>query len=347
MTDQKILVTGVTGYLASWIVKDLLEKGYAVHGTIRNLKDEKKVAHLKKIEESTRGKLNLFEADLLLEGSFEKAMKDCSIVIHTASPFKVSGVKNPINELIKPALDGTKNVLEQVNKTQSVSRVVLTSSVVAIYGDAIELKQANVEAFDESMWNATSNEDHQPYPYSKTVAEKEAWKIHDAQDRWSMVVINPGFIMGPSLTKYTQSTSFEIMSGMGNGEFKMGVPALNFGIVDVRDVAEAHVKAAIDSSICGRNILVNTAMDMLEMSNVLKMNITGKDYPFPKSRLPKFLIWLVGPSQGFSRTFVKKNVGIPIKFNNEKSIRDIGISYRPVEDTLTEHFQQLIDDELI
>jgi len=137
------------------------------------------------------------------------------------------------------------------------------------------------------------------------------------------------------------------MSGMGNGEFKMGVPALNFGIVDVRDVAQAHVKTALDSGISGRNILVNTSMDMLEMANVLRKNITDKDYPFPKSRLPKFLIWLVGPSQGFSRTFVKKNVGIPIKFNNEKSVRDIGITYRPVEDTLTEHFKQLVDDELI
>jgi nucleoside-diphosphate-sugar epimerase len=347
MTDKKILVTGVTGYLASWIVKDLLAKGFTVHGTVRNLKDEKKIAHLKKIEASTKGKLNLFESDLLLDGSFEKAMKDCSIVVHTASPFKVSGVKDPVNELIKPALNGTRNVLEQVNKTQSVERVVLTSSVVAIYGDSCELKEANVEFFDETMWNSTSNENHQPYPYSKTIAEKEAWKIHDAQDRWSMAVMNPGFIMGPSLTPYTQSTSFEIMSGMGKGEFKMGVPALHFGIVDVRDVADAHVKSAIDNSVGGRNILVNTSMDMLDMSYVLQKNIRGKNYPFPKSRLPKFLIWLVGPSQGFSRTFVKKNVGIPIKFNNEKSIRDICVSYRPVEDTIAEHFKQLIDDELI
>ena len=346
MNKNPIMVTGVTGYLASWIVKYLLEEGHTVHGTLRSLARAEKYAHLRKAEKNTNGKLVLFEADLLDEGSFEDAMTDCEVVIHTASPFTISGIKDPINSLIKPAQEGTKNVLEQVNLIPTVKRVVITSSVVAIYGDASELKESGTDTFDESFWNTTSSTEHQPYPYSKTLAEREAWKIFESQKRWSMAVLNPGFIMGPSLTQYTKSTSFEVMSQMGNGQFKMGVPKLYFGVVDVRDVARAHVIAALDNNVSGRNILVKESLDFLAMSKILQ-NKFGKDYPFPKSYLPKFLVWLVGPTQGLTRKYVNRNVGIPVAFKNDKSINDLGITYHPMEKTITEHFQQLIDDKLV
>lgn len=346
MSDQPILVTGVTGYLASWIVKKLLDKDHTVHGTVRDLKKEEKYIHLLEIEKKGSGTLKLFEADLLEEGSFAKAIEGCEVVIHTASPFKIAGIKDPQNSLIKPALEGTQNVLNQVNKTESVRRVVLTSSVVAIYGDASELKEAGVDAFDETMWNTSSNENHQPYPYSKTLAEREAWQKCEEQDRWSMAVINPGFIMGPSLTPYTQSFSFDLMSAMGNGEYKMGIPELYFGIVDVRDVADAHLKVAFDINITGRHISVNRSLGFIDISKILQQKF-GKKYPFPRTYVPKFLFWLLAPSQGFSRKYVKQNVGFPINFNNEKSINKLGASYRPIEDTITDHFQQLIDDNLL
>ena len=104
-------------------------------------------------------------------------MTDCELVIHNASPFKMWKIKDPQNELINPALEGTRNVLSTANKTQSVKRVVHTSSIVAIYGDAVDIGNAPNKIFTENEWNTTSSLTQQPYSYSKTIAEKEAWKI--------------------------------------------------------------------------------------------------------------------------------------------------------------------------
>ena len=123
-----ILVTGGTGYLASWIIKQLLDEGLNVRATVRNKSNTEKNKHLMKLGDEGKGTLELYEADLLKEGSFDQAMSKCEVVFHTASPFQMFGIKDPQKELIDPALKGTKNILASENKTQSVKRVVLTSS---------------------------------------------------------------------------------------------------------------------------------------------------------------------------------------------------------------------------
>ncbi|MDP2890910.1 MAG: NAD-dependent epimerase/dehydratase family protein, partial [Bacteroidota bacterium] len=138
---KPVLVTGGTGYLASWIVKQLLDKGYEVRTTVRNLAQKDKYAHLTSLAVKSVGILQFFEADLLKKGSFTEAMAGCEQVIHTASPFKISGIKNAQKELVEPALEGTRNVLDTVNAIESVQRVVLTSSLAAIYGDAIDIQK--------------------------------------------------------------------------------------------------------------------------------------------------------------------------------------------------------------
>ena len=203
---KPILVTGGTGYLASWIVKQLLDEGHDVRTTVRNLAQKEKFAHLTALAVKSKGTLQFFEADLLKKGSFLEAMKDCELVIHTASPFIISGVKNAQKELIEPALEGTRNVLNSVNSTESVRRVVLTSSVAAVYGDAADQSSTENDIFTEEHWNFSSSVDHQPYSYSKTLAEKLAWELAGKQNRWDLLTINPGFIMGPSLSKRTDST---------------------------------------------------------------------------------------------------------------------------------------------
>ena len=197
--SRPIAVTGATGYVAGHVVRELLERGATVHATARNPADLKKVGHLLKMAEALPGTLELFKADLLDEGAFEACFADCEVVIHTASPFLVGKQKNPQRDLIDPALKGTRNVLESVNQTPTVKRVVLTSSVIAIYGDAIDCQKRG-GTLTEKHWNESSSLDHQPYGYSKTLAEKEAWTMVGSQDRWDLVTINPGFVMGPSLT---------------------------------------------------------------------------------------------------------------------------------------------------
>ena len=214
--EAPVMVTGASGYIATWIVRRLLEAGRTVHATVRNPKKAESVAPLQALAQGLPGRLKLFQADLLAVGSFDAAAQGCEVVLHTASPFVLSGFHDAHAALVRPALEGTRNVLQAVAHADSVRRVVLTSSVAAVYGDVADLAGHPRGAFDETDWNTTSTEAHQPYSYSKTVAEREAWKLHDAQQRWRLVTINPSMVMGPALTTATASGSVGLLVDMGS-----------------------------------------------------------------------------------------------------------------------------------
>ena len=341
--QSPVLVTGGTGYLASWIIKYLLEAGKTVRTTVRNKANTSKYEHLVKVAEQSSGQLEIVEADLMQQHAFIEAMQGCELVIHTASPFKVGKIKNPEMELVTPALEGTQNVLQAANQTQTIKRIVLTSSVAAIYGDAEEIKK--VEVFDESHWNETSNLSHNPYPYSKTVAEKKAWQMAEAQANWDLVVINPGFIMGPSLTNRKDSTSVDFMLQLAGGKMKSGAPNLYFGVVDIRDVAQAHINAGYNAEASGRHILVADTLNIYEMGQVIKKR--SPLLPVPKGIFPNVLIYLSAPLIGFNWKFLKKNLGYKLKFDNSYSINDLNIKYRTIEDTFADHVKQLKQDKIL
>jgi nucleoside-diphosphate-sugar epimerase len=342
---KPILITGGTGYLASWIVKLLLDEGHEVRTTVRNLAQKDKYAHLTALAVKSKGILQVFEADLLKKGSFNEAMKGCGLVIHTASPFIISGIKNAKKELIEPALEGTRNVLGSVNQTESVERVVLTSSVVAVYGDAVDLAKTDKGIFTEAHWNFSSSEKHQPYSYSKTLAEKLAWEMAEKQDRWDLLTINPGFIMGPSLSKRTDSTSIDVMMQLASGKFKTGVPSGKMGVVDVRDTARAHILAGFNPNASGRHICVSDEKDFLDFANAIRLKYP--QYPLPKSYVPKWLLGIIAPLIGFTRKYVKLNIGIDLRFDNSYIRKDLGLEFIPFEKTISDHFEQLLNDGLI
>ncbi len=345
-TTAPILVTGATGYIAGWVIKQLLEQGYTVHATVRDLTKSSSFQHLEQIASQTSGALKLFQANLLEEGSFYEAMKDCEIVIHMASPFLVTNFKDPITDLIDPALKGTTNVLNSVNRTDTVKRVVVTSSIASTYGDAVDILKTEQNQFEESHWNTTSSAEHQPYFYSKVAAERKAWDMQKAQSRWDLVCINPSLVVGPSLTPSTQSGSVEVIQQFGNGMTLFGVPPMWNGLVDVRDVAHAHIQAALNPKAHGRYIINAKTMTLLEMGKTLRQHFGGR-YPFPRMIAPKFLFKLLAPLFGYTRKFVDLNVGYPIYFNAERSKQELGMQYRDVETSIVEHFQQLLDDGII
>jgi nucleoside-diphosphate-sugar epimerase len=335
-----IAVTGASGYLGSWIVRSALDAGHTVRGTVRDPEDTDRCGHLRTLGGQER--LSLHRADLLEAGAFDEVADGADVVIHSASPFVRNNITDPDTQLLQPAVEGTRNVLASVNRAASVGRVVLTSSVAAIMGDAREALDYPDRRVDETRWNRTSSRDHEAYSYSKTLAERAAWELADAQDRWSLVTINPSFIVGPSLSRRLDGTSVSIMRQLGDGSFRQGAPEIYLGFVDVRDVALGHIRAAEREGVTGRFILSSRVASFPEIAGILRERI-GSSYPFPTGRVPKWLLWIIGPRVGIPRRYVRTNVGIPFDIDNTRSRDILGIEYREVADTVTEHFRQLIE----
>ncbi|MEM9630289.1 MAG: NAD-dependent epimerase/dehydratase family protein [Pseudomonadota bacterium] len=341
-TDAPVLVTGANGYVAGWLVKELLEAGVTVHAAVRNPDNTAGLEHLTDIADSTSGSIRFFKTDLLDEGSYAEAMNECSVVFHTASPFTVN-VSNPKKELIDPAVNGTRNVLETAIRTPSVKRVVVTSSCAAIYTDAIDCHSAPGGVLTEDVWNTTASLSYQPYSYSKTLAEREAWKIAASQDRFKLVTVNPSLVIGPALSKKPTSESFNIVRQMGDGTMKQGAPKLGIGAVDVRDLAKAHVAAGFKPEAEGRHIVSAHNTNILELGKSL-IEKYGDAYPVPRKSLPKWIVWMVGPIVGgIPRKFVRNNVDVKWRADNSKGKRELGVTYRPLRESMEDMFQQMIE----
>jgi nucleoside-diphosphate-sugar epimerase len=346
--SKPVMVTGANGYVASWVVKKLLEDGITVHAAVRNPNDDKKIGHLKDIAAKSKGELKFFKGDLLEPGSYKAAMEGCELVYHTASPF-TTNVKDPQKELIDPAVKGTENVLNSAKEVSTVKRVVVTSSVAAIYTDAIDTVNAPDGKLTEDVWNTTASIDYQPYSLSKTLAEKKAWEIQKTQDQWDLVTVNMSLVMGPALNPgNTTSESINILKMLGGGVLKMGAPKMGIGVVDVRDVADAHYQAGYTPEAKGRYITSAYETDLLEMSSTLLPKY-GDSFPLPKRAMPKWLLMLVGPMTNklFTRRFIKNNVNIPWRADNSKIKKELGMNFLPLKQTMEDSFQVLINEGIL
>lgn len=340
-TGKTVLVTGATGYMAGWIVRDLLAAGVNVNATVRDPDDAAKVGHLTTMGDELPGTLTLFKADLLQDGAFDAAMEGCAIVFHTASPYTLA-VSDPQTELVDPALVGTRNVLGSVNRNEGVERVVLTSSCAAIYGDSADCADAPNGILTEEVWNSTSSLDHTPYSYSKTLAERAAWDIADAQDRWCLVVMNPGGIYGPAVGgPIPTSESFNIIRQIGGGAFKPGLPHFESPKVDVRDVSDAHLRGAYLPDAQGRHMLFEKPGTLMEMADAIRAKYPNA--PLPSRNIPKWLIWFIGPimSKGTTRKFIARGVNHAWRGDNSKSRNALGLTYRDTTPGIVEMHEQI------
>lgn len=337
-----VLVTGATGYVAGWIVKSLLDAGITVHAAVRDPANRARVAHLEAMATAAPERLRLFKSNLLEPGSYAEAMAGCRYVFHTASPF-ITKVKDPQKELIEPAVLGTRNVLEEASRTPSVRRVVLTSSTAAVYTDAAECAEAPGGSLTEASWNRTASLAYQPYSYSKTLAEQEAWKIAEGQAQWDLVVVNPSLVIGPATSQSPTSESFDVVRQFGDGTMATGAPRLALGVVDVRDLAKAHLAAAYTPSAKGRHLVSVEGTTIYELGKTLVEKF-GAAYPIPRRVMPKFLAWLFGPIlSDVTRRFIARNVDQAFRIDNSKSCRELGVSYRPIRESMEEMFQQMAE----
>ena len=274
---ERILLTGATGYIGQHCAAELLKQGYEVVGTIRSRAKadatRTAVAQIAPVE-----KLHFTEADLMSDAGWAKAMSGCTFAMHVASPFFLAEPKNE-NELITPAVEGTKRVVAAAQQA-GVKRLVLTSSTFAI----IAGKENGCYGPDD--WSDT-NASIGAYAKSKTLAERAAWEATKG-GKMELTVINPGAVFGPSLGAKMDGQSVAMITKMIGGKMPM-IPDMGFGMVDVRDVARLHVKAMTAVGAAGKRFIAATAepVEMATVANVLKAAGYTK---VPSLRAPSFLL---------------------------------------------------------
>ncbi|MEU6066987.1 NAD-dependent epimerase/dehydratase family protein [Streptomyces sp. NPDC047082] len=338
--DTTVVVTGGSGFVGSHLVRRLLERGYRVHTTVRNTANPAKVRPLWDLQEAFPGQLTLFQADLLAEGSFDEALRGCSVVFHVASPFFMpEKIEDGQRDMVDPALLGTRNVLGSVERTPTVETLVFTSTVGAMFGDYADVLDMDDQVLSERYFNTTSTVADNPYHYAKTVAERAAWEAEAAQDRWRMVAINPGLILGPSLTPASESGSLFLLDELFKGYFCYGAPDFSFTTADVRDVADAHIAAAENPDAKGRYIVAAETMTSFhEMSRIIRTR-RPRDLRLPRTALPHWPVRILGPAFGLTQDYIRKHLGIRFRVDNSRSVHDLGITYRPIEETLLDHYE--------
>lgn len=284
MSSGAILVTGGTGFVGTYCVIQLLEQGYGVHTSVRDLKKEAKLREVIKAnsnldDETINKKLKVFEADVTRDEGWAEAFQGVDHVLHVASPFPLTEPEDP-NDLIIPAKEGTLRILRFATSFPSVNRVVLTSSFAAVgYGHAERSKP-----FDENDFTNLDGT-NVTYVKSKTVAEIEAWKFvksdanTHAQSPIALTVLNPAYIFGPPLKKSPDnSSSLKIIDLLLNGAFADGCKNMYLSAIDVRDVANIHVQALQTPESEGNRFILNTGenVSLLEVANILAENLPAE-----------------------------------------------------------------------
>ncbi|WCJ36937.1 NAD(P)-binding Rossmann-fold superfamily protein [Euphorbia peplus] len=313
--EQKVVcVTGGSGYIASWLIKFLLQSGYTVKATVRNPNDIKKNTHLLTLD-GAQERLTLFKADLLDEGSFDAAVDGCDGVFHTASPVSFSAT-DPQTGLIDPAVKGTLNVLKSCAKVRSIKRVVLTSSFATLPYNGKPLTPDVV--VDETWFSDPYICKQQKlwYQMGKTLAEQAAWKFA-SDNSIDLVTLHPVIVIGPILQP-TLNMSVEIILNLVNGSKEY--PDAYCKSVDVRDVAYAHIKAFESSSATGRYCLIERELHFSEILKILHQH-------YPTLQLPE-------------KYGAALNHMIKYQVSKEKA-KELGINFIPLEDSLKDTIESL------
>ena len=281
--SKKVLLTGISGYVAQHCAVELLKNGYKVRGSVRNLLREQEVR--KGIAKAIDAKDNLefCELDLLSDNGWDKAMEGCDYVLHVASPFVIAEPKDE-NEMIKPAVEGTLRALKAAKKA-GVKKVVLTSSTVAMAGD----KKKN--RLNQDSWTNPKTDKVSVYSKSKTLAERAAWDFYNNQDtgyKMELTVINPGPIYGPTLTGNLSGASMSMVKDIITGKLPM-LPNIHYVMSDVRDVAKIHVAALENAKSNGERFIVTSEnmQSMVRVAAILKENGYLKASP---RKAPSFVV---------------------------------------------------------
>ena len=334
--SKTVLVTGGSGFLGGWCVVALLEQGYTVRTTVRDLAREAEVRDSVATQVDAGERLTVLAADLLDDAGWAEAVAGCAYVLHVASPFPPEQPKDP-DELIVPARDGTLRVL-RASLDAGVERIVVTSSVAAISGGD---KPAS-GPLTEANWSDPDNPNLSPYARSKTIAERAAWDFMAERNATAkLATVNPGAIIGPVLHgdhSYSLQAIDRLLKGMP------GTPKIGFTFVDVRDVAALEIRAMTDPAAAGqRFVAVERFMWMGEVAAILRDRLGERAAKVPTRSVPNLLVRAMALFDSGIRSIVGQ-LGKRTDVSGEKARTSLGWSPRPIEDTIAECGESLLGD---
>lgn len=333
---SSVLVTGGSGFIGSHCLLQLLAAGHDVRTTVRSKRREADVrAMLERGGADPGARLSFAIADLEKDDGWAEAVAGCEHVLHVASPFPPGIPKNE-EELIVPAREGTLRVLRAA-RTAGVRRVVLTSSFAAIgYGHAPQ-----TEPYDETSWTDPNGKDVFPYVKSKTLAERAAWDFVEKEGGLELSVVNPVGVFGPVLAP-DFSTSILLVQRLMEGALP-GAPRLHFGVVDVRDVADLHLRAMTNEAAKGERFLAVAGdfMSIHEIAMVLRRRLGDAARRVPRFELPSFVVRLASLVDPALRQLTPE-LGRPKNATSAKAKRLLGWSPRSNEDALVATAESLM-----
>ena len=340
MQNKKILLTGVTGFLGSHTAIQFLNKGYEVKGTLRNLKRSNAIKSIIAKHSQNINNLSFYEINLTDSvDKWKNAMKDVEYVVHIASPFPTVLPKHE-NDIILPAKNGTLNILKAATAI-GIKRIVVTSSSAAVvYG---ERKNGT---FSEKNWTNVSNkEDTTPYFRSKTIAEQSAWNfVKDNKNAPELVTILPGAILGPILDANDFGTSANLVKKLMDGSMP-AMPKIGFEMVDVRSVADAHIKALETPNAKGnRYLCTNGYMEFKDIATLLKNEFPN--YKIPSKTLPNFMVKLFSTFDKETKPILN-DLGAKRIVDNSKIKRELIWTPISLTESIKATAQSLIDLKII
>lgn len=286
---DRVLLTGISGFLGGHVALELLRHGYVVRGSVRDLAKADKVRATLDNAGGDIGRLEFVELNLTSDKGWDAAMDGVRYLQHTASPFVTSMPRDKM-ELVRPAVEGTRHAVGAALRGK-VEHIVLTSSMAAImYGH----DPARTAPFTSADWTRLDSHGVSAYVESKTLAEKEAWLLVDAVGRHDdLTAINPGAIFGPLLDD-DPGTSIGLLARMFDGSLPAAA-RISFVIIDVRDVAAAHVAAMAAPLARGQRFpMGNGTMSLMQMSSVLKKALPERAGKMPRFEVPDWIVRLMG-----------------------------------------------------
>ncbi len=333
MASQIVLVSGGSGYIAGFLIRQLVAEGWTVHTTVRSLAREGAVRKLLAVDDN---RLRFFAADLNADAGWAEAMAGCSHVAHVASPLP-AGMPKDANELIVPARDGALRALRAA-KAAGVKRFVMTSSVAAIaYG-----RGRGTHHFTEADWTQLDKPGLTPYVQSKTVAESAArdWVAKEGGGI-EFCTINPSVVLGP-VWSADYSASVVIVKKLLDGS--MGAcPDIGFGVVDVRDIADLHVRALSAPGMAGERFIASGRfMKLREIAAVLRAELGARAHRVTTRNMPDWLVRVVARFNPLAKAVVGELGSVRHQdASHAKAV--LGWATRPVEQSIADTARCLIE----